>query len=304
MNKEWKYKITSNKISVLLIFLMSALFGGITLWLYKTNNAAFWFTGILTSFTAVIFILTIYRFIFYKVLISGDGFYYQTGVGNGKYYSYSEVEKAWVSSGKSQSGAQGEYCNIALYNKRVIRFPIYYNDQKGADYLVKQANADASGKSTVKEKDSYLIDGKDFGKTKIGLGILILFVLAFVDAFLIGEIGFQFIVIANITMGIVAVLLLFNYYLFFKVKIEKDGFYFRTTPFNGRYYKYNEIKDCRETEQRVNRGVYGNGSHRTEYYFFFEFTDSKGKNHKFQYDRQFQGYEVDILKDRIDKAKG
>lgn len=133
---------------------MSALFGGITLWLYKTNNGAFWFTGILTAFTAVIFILTIYRFIFYKVLISGDGFYYQTGIGNGRFYSYSE------------------------------------------------------------------------------------------------------------------------------------------------------ITDCRETERRIKRGIYGNRSHRTDYYFFFEFTDSNGKKHKFQYDKQFHRYEVDILKDRIDKAKG
>ncbi len=65
---------------------------------------------------------------------------YQTSPGNGKYYDYTEIEKAWVSSGIHQNGAQNEYCNIALPNDSVIRFLFYYADTKGVEYLVKRVD--------------------------------------------------------------------------------------------------------------------------------------------------------------------
>lgn len=291
---------------VILTLLMSGLFGGLTLWLHSTNNGAVIFTGIFTALMLLLFILTIYRLLFYKVLVSSDGFYYQTSIGNGRYYTYADVEKAWISSGTSQNGGQGEYCNIALYNKKVIRFPFFYHDEEGVDYLIKRANADTQKirTNTVKEKDDYLIDGKAFGKTRILLGIVILAVLAFIDVFLIREIGFNFIIIPSIAMGVAVALFLFNYYLFFQVKIGKDSFYCRTTPFNGQYYRYSEIADCREIKRVVRHRGHGNGSLHREYYFYFEFTDNKGKKHKFQYEQQIHEYEVNVLKDRIEAAKG
>ncbi|WP_178040283.1 hypothetical protein [Frisingicoccus sp.] len=306
MSKEWKYKIGSGKAPVILIFLMSCLFGGLTLWLYRINNRAVIFTGIFTALIVLVLILTIYRLLFYKVLISDEGFYYQTGIRNGKYYTYTNVEKAWISSGRSQNGGQGEYCNIALYNKRVMRFPFFYNDEKSVDYLIKRANADTRSirTNTLKEKDDYLIDGKFFGKTRIVLGIVILAVLAFIDVFLIREIGFNFIIIPSIAMAVAVALLLFNYHLFFQVKIGKDSFYCQTTPFNGNCYKYSEIADCRKIKRVVRHGGYGNGSLHRKYYFYFEFTDNKGKKHKFQYEQQIHEYEVNVLKERIETSKG
>ena len=88
----------------------------------------------------LVFILVIYRLLFYKVLIFDEGFYYQTSINNGKYYTYDDVEKAWINSGRSQNGEQGEYCNIALYNKKMIRFRVFYNDKKSVAYLIKRAN--------------------------------------------------------------------------------------------------------------------------------------------------------------------
>lgn len=306
MDKEWKYKIDSGKTPVILTFLMFGLFGGLTLWLYRKNNGAVIFTGIISALTVLVLILTIYRLLFYKVLISNEGFYYQTGIGNGKYYNYTDVEKAWISSGRSQNGGQGEYCNIALYNKNVIRFPFFHNDEKGVDYLIKRANADTQSMrtNTLIEKDDYLIDGKVFGKTRIVLGIVVLAVLAFIDVILIKEIGFNFIIIPSIAMGVAVALLLFNNYLFFQVKIGKDSFYCRTNPFNGQYCKYSEIANCRKIKRVVRYRGHGNGSLHRAYYFYFEFTDNRGKKHKFQYEQQIHEYEVNVLKDRIEAAKG
>ena len=102
---------------------------------------------------------------------------------------------------------------------------------------------------------------------------------------------------------IIIALFLFNYYLFFQIKIKKNSFYCRTTPFNERYYKYSEIADRRKVKRVVKHRSYGNGSLHRNYYFYFEFTDNKGEKHEFQYEQQIHEYEVNILKDRIEAAK-
>ncbi|MFQ8591933.1 MAG: hypothetical protein ACLSAL_00175 [Thomasclavelia spiroformis] len=253
----------------------------------------------------LVFILVIYRLLFYKVLIFDEGFYYQTNINNGKYYTYDDVEKAWINSGRSQNGEQGEYCNIALYNKKMIRFRVFYNDKKSVAYLIKRANTKTQSIKTnaLKEKEDYLIDGKVFRKTRIMLDTVILAVVAFIDAFLIKEISFNFIIIPSIIIVIIIALFLFNYYLFFQIKIKKNSFYCRTTPFNERYYKYSEIADRRKVKRVVKHRSYGNGSLHRNYYFYFEFTDNKGEKHEFQYEQQIHEYEVNILKDRIEAAK-
>lgn len=95
------------------------------------------------------------------------------------------------------------------------------------------------------------------------------------------------IIIPSIVIIIIIALFLFNYYLFFQVKIEKNSFYYQTTPFNGRYYKYSEIADCRKIKRVVRHRSYGNGSLHRNYYFYFEFTDNKGKNINFNMSNKF-----------------
>lgn len=306
LDHAWKYKIGSGKTPVILMLVMFVLFGGLTLWLHRANNRAVIFLGMLTAVMALVFILTIYRFLFYKVLIGANGFYYQTGVGNGKYYAYTEVEKAWISSGISQHGRQEDYCNISFYNKKVIRFPFFYNDEKGVKYLVKLANAEIQRITTtaVQEKNEYFIDGKSFGKTKIVFGVIILAILAVLDILLIRQAGFLFILISSIAMAGVTACFMFNYYLFFQVKIGKDGFYCRTTPFNGQYYLYNEVVSCREIKRVKKYRHRHPGSMHKIYYFYFEFTDVKGVKRRFQFDQPIHEYEVKVLRERIETAHG
>ena len=38
-------------------------------------------------------------------------------------------------------------------------------------------------------------------------------------------------------------------YRCFQVKMDAQGFYLRTTPFTGKYYRYAEIKECREVRR-------------------------------------------------------
>ena len=137
--KQWKYKIGSGKMPMILTLIMFALFGGLSIWLYSVQNGAFLFTGALAVATLILLGATIHRFLFYKVFIGKDGFYYQTGRKNGIYYTYENIEKAWISSGTAQNGFQEEYCNVEIENGPVIRFQFFNNDKKGIKYLIKQA---------------------------------------------------------------------------------------------------------------------------------------------------------------------
>ena len=111
-NQTWKYKIRSSKTPVILTFIMFAVFGGLTAWLYSNNNGAFIFLGLFSAILLALVIATAYRLAFYKVLIGKDGFYYQTGPKDGKFYNYADVKKAWVNSGEAQNRA----------GKRSLRF--------------------------------------------------------------------------------------------------------------------------------------------------------------------------------------
>ena len=228
-NTQWRYKIGSRKTPVVLSLVMLAIFGGVTGWLYSENNGAFLFTGLFSAILLALVIATAYRLAFFKVLIGKDGFYYQTGPGNGTFYAYSQVEKAWLHSGEAQNRAQEDYCNIEIPGIPVIRFQFFYADEKAVNYLVKRIEA-AEREHRLEE---YLIDGKVFGKTRIVLGIVFLLVIAFIEAVVIKTSGLPLLVIPGIAMALYVLISLINSNLFFKVKIEENGFYCQTNPFNG-----------------------------------------------------------------------
>jgi hypothetical protein len=305
LEQAWNYKINSGKTPVILMAIMVALFGSLTLWLHYTKNGAVLFCGILAAIMMLVLLLSIYRLLFYKILIGAEGFYYQTGVSNGKYYAYAEVEEAWISRGIAQNGGQEQYCNIALYKEQVIRFPFFYKDEDGVEYLVQQANAviRRARAPFVSEKEEYLIDGKVFGKTKMTCGIMILVVVACMNIFLIREIGLHFFLLLSMAMGVVTAALMLNDFLFFQVRIGKDGFDCRTAPFYKKHYYYNEIVNCREIKRVIKRSHHRGGAQGRIYYFYFEFTDNKGKKHKFRFEQQFHEYEINILKKRIEAAQ-
>ena len=296
-NTQWRYKIGSRKTPVVLSLVMLAIFGGVTGWLYSENNGAFLFTGLFSAILLALVIATAYRLAFFKVLIGKDGFYYQTGPGNGTFYAYSQVEKAWLHSGEAQNRAQEDYCNIEIPGIPVIRFQFFYADEKAVNYLVKRIEA----AEREHRPEEYLIDGKVFGKTRIVLGIVFLLVIAFIEAVVIKTSGLPLLVIPGIAMALYVLISLINSNLFFKVKIEENGFYCQTNPFNGQYYEYSEITHCK----RIKKVVRNRRPRRAEnprYYFFFEFTDVSGATRKFQFEDQIHGHEVDVLKERIENS--
>lgn len=290
---------------IILTLMMFTVFGGLTAWLYSSNNGAFIFTGLFSAILLALVIATCYRLAFFKVLIGKDGFYYQTGPSNGKFYNYAEVEKAWLNSGEAQNRAQEDYCNIEIPGIPVIRFQFFFADEKAVNYLIKRIESTANMEAAEgrNEKEEYLIDGKVFGKTRIVIAIVLLIVVAIIDVVIIKATGHMYLAVPGVAMALFILIYLINSNMFFRVRIDTKGFYCRTNPFNGQYYEYDEITNCRRIKKVVRTRAHYYEAAERRYYFFFEFTDVRGKTRKFTFEDPIHGHEVNVLKERIEKAQ-
>ena len=96
----------------------------------------------------------------------------------------------------------------------------------------------------------------------------------------------------------------FSHGLFFKLKIQKDGFYCRTNPFDGRYYRYSDILDWRLVEsQRKIGSRYNRGRIRKTYYFYdLKFVDRAHQTHRLPYNKSLYEGEIDELVARIERT--
>ena len=86
--------------------------------------------------------------------------------------------------------------------------------------------------------------------------------------------------------------------LFYKVIIQKDGFYCRTNPFDERYYRYSDILDCClvESQRNMRRSA-------TRYGYYMKFTDCENQTHRVPYNKSLYEGEIDELVARIKRAK-
>lgn len=292
--KQWKYKIGAGKMPVVLSLGMTIFFGSLSVWLHKTDNGAYFFADILSGIMVAVLITTIYRLLFYKVLIGKDGFYYQTHIGNGIYHNYGELNNAWITKGKNLSGHENKWCHFETADSKVTRFIFYYNDEKAANYLVKRIQSETAGKA--QETQQYRIDGKASGMVGL-IGIFVVAVMVCIFTFPMFQIGGIAVIMCLISLLVVGFALinsLFTYFCF-QIKIEESGFYYQTNPFNGTYFNYQDITRSWEVKRvyRYRRSATRN------HYFYLYFTDRYGKTRRFLYENDIYGYEVNILKERI-----
>ncbi len=149
----------------------------------------------------------------------------------------------------------------------------------------------------------YVIDGKHNGlfRMLVALAISVTFAILAVDQLIGGEgkrtyLGLLFSV-ACISSLFVSVPLIVRYF-FFKVCVNENDFYIRTTPFNAKTYKYSEVKNVR-TELKSSRASSIKGTSQTAYFYCFYFTDNYGKIHKFQFEKSTHEKEIEVLSERI-----
>ena len=293
--RNWKYKITSSWTAVIAVAITTAVSGGFTFWLYTAHDGAFVGLGGLTAFFAIICVLSAYGAMSFKLLVDQNGFYFRTKPGNGRYYRYREIRSMWLATDKETDLQQATYCNFETMDGKRSRFLVLDPQLDAVDYMIERVEAVGASCEEDDRDREFVIPGK----RKVG-GLVIFTVLLFPVLYLIFRWTSMPLILRIIPVAVVLipVVKVFSHGLFFKLKIQKDGFYCRTNPFDGRYYRYGDILDCCLVEAER-----GTRRHETYYAYYMKFTDRANRTHRVLYDKSLYEREMNELVARIERAK-
>lgn len=293
--RNWKYKITGSWTAVIAVAITTVVSGGFTFWLYTAHDGAFVGLGGLTAFFAIICVLSAYGAMSFKLLVDQNGFYFRTKPGNGRYYRYREVRSMWLATDGMTDLQQVTYCNFETMDGKRSRFLVLDPQLDAVDYMIERVEAVGASHEEDDRDREFVIPGKK----KVG-GLVIFAMLLFPVLYLIFRwtsmpLILRMIPVAALLVPTVQVL---SRGLFFKLKIQKDGFYCRTNPFDGRYYRYGDILDCCLVEAER-----GTRRHETYYAYYMKFTDRANRTHRVLYDKSLYEREMNELVARIERAK-
>lgn len=301
--RNWKYKINGGWPTLIMASVMLAIFGGITVWLYTTRNGAFIGGLIVTACMAIGFILSVCSVLFFKVFVDKDGFFCQTAPGNGRYYRYSEIRNMWLSSGRETNARQSTYCNFETVEGKRLRFLVTGQYDDAVDYMIERIEAAGASRGEDEFDREIVITGKkEAGFVLIPTILSVLMAVVAVMIFLASNLP-PILVAIPIIFELVSLSQILSLALFYKVQIQKDGFYCRTNPFDGRYYRYSDILDCRLVEsQRKFGSPYKRGVRQTYYFYDMKFVDRAHQTHRLPYNKSLYEGEIDELVARIERA--
>ena len=301
--RNWKYKIT-NRTGSIVAFFMLALFGGVTFWLYTAHNGAYILVGGLASLMAIAFLLSVYSALFFKVFVDKDDFYFQTAPGNGRFYRYAEICDMWLSSGRETNARQSTYCNFETAEGKRTRFLVLGSQIDAVDYMIERVES-MGNKSGEDDLDwEIVITGKkEAGFVVIPTILSLIMLVVMVMLFLAWNLP-PIVIAVPVILELMSLSQILSLGLFYKVIIQKDGFYCRTNPFDGRYYRYSDILDWRLVEsQRKIGSRYNRGRIRKMYYFYdLKFVDCAHQTHRLPYNKSLYEGEIDELVARIERA--
>ena len=156
------------------------------------------------------------------------------------------------------------------------------------------------------EKWDYIISGKPYGITRmVVVGVVAaFFIVLTIDQLQPGPNKVPFVALA---FGSIAVLMtvtlvkLIGRYFYYKICIGPRGFFFKTNPFNGKYYEYTDIERCGQGVLKAHPSA-GSSASATERHFFY-FTDRSGKKHEALLEYPLYKNEIIILIGRIHSAQ-
>ncbi len=294
--RNWKYKITSSWTAVIAVAITTVVSGGFTFWLYTAHDGAFVGLGGLTAFFAIICVLSAYGAMSFKLLVDKDGFYFRTKPGNGRYYRYREIRSMWLATDGMTDLQQATYCNFETMDGKRSRFLVLDPHLDAVDYMIERVEAVGASREEDDRDREFVIPGKK----KVG-GLMIFAVLLLPVLYLILFVWTSMPLILRmipVAVVLIPVVKVFSHGLFFKLKIQKDGFYCRTNPFDGRYYRYGDILDCCLVEAER-----GTRRHETYYAYYMKFTDRANRTHRVLYDKSLYEREMNELVARIERAK-
>lgn len=329
--KDYEYKIGSNAPGLIPALIMLAVFGGVTAYLYVKGSGAVIFTGGFAALLLIVCAVSVYKTTITRILVYRDGIYYRSKPGNGRFYKYTEIKKAWHSlpheeeiyfpeedSGRPEEGEpEGvtgtengvtDYCVFKTNKGETVRFFFFPADIEAVEYFIERVETADSGfteESCGEDRDEYLVDGKIYGRFGIALSLIIAAVVLASEAVSLSfterlDVISAFLFVSAAVGAVVTVIYMICRYFCYKVVIKRDGFFVQTAPFNGREYDYRDIAACREVRYRSNPRRSGGSRYRD----YFVFKEKNGKIRRLIFQRELHGHEFRVLAERISSANG
>lgn len=139
-NEENIHIIAFRKSDLILPIIVTIFFIVITFFIYRDDKFAGFLVGALALLSTALTLYSIYATLFIKVYIGENSFTHQKAPGVSKTYNYSDITEAWVSSGKSTSGANSRYFNYKTKDGRVHKFVVCLYQCDETDYLLEKIN--------------------------------------------------------------------------------------------------------------------------------------------------------------------
>ena len=129
----------------------------------------------------------------------------------------------------------------------------------------------------------------------------ILFAFVCVAGISLADSGYSEMVAAIAVVGaflLVVILVLCVSCFSFRLYVGSYGFFYRTTPYNGRYYRYSEIAKCKTETMALNTDdIRKPASHA----FFFVFTDNEGIKREIEFSPVKHGQIISVLTEKIEQ---
>lgn len=294
--RNWKYKITSNWTAVIAVAITTVVFGGVTFWLYTAHNGGYIVFGGMTAIFAIVCLQGASATRSFKVLVGESGFYFRSTPRDGRYYRYREIRSMWLATDGMTDLQQVTYCNFETMDGKRSRFLVLDPNLDAVDYMIERVEAVGASREEEDDRDREFVIP---GKKKVG-GLVIFSMFVFPVLYLIFRWTSMPLILRMIPFiaFLVPTVQVFSHGLFFKLMIQKDGFYCRTNPFDGRYYRYGDILDCCLVEAER-----GTRRHETYYAYYMKFTDRANRTHRVLYDKSLYEREMNELVARIERAK-
>lgn len=295
--RNWKYKITGDWSAVIAIGITTAVFGGFSFWLYTAGNGAYIAFGGLTAIFGIVCLQCVYGTLAFKLLVGQSGFYFRSTARDGRYYRYREIRSMWLVTDGMTDSQQATYCNFETMDGKRTRFLVLDPHLDAVDYMIERVEAVGNNREEDNRDREFVIPRK---RNVWELVVFAIFV--FPVLYLIFRWTSMPLIVRMIPFiaFLVPTVWVFSYGLFFKLKIQKDGFYCRTNPFDGQYYRYGDILDCCLVEAERSGG---RPRHKKFYAHYMKFTDRANRTHRVLYDRALYEREMDELVARIERAR-
>lgn len=261
--------------------------------------------GCIAALTAIAFLLSVYSALFFKVFVVRTAFISRPRPVTGGTTATPRSATCGSAPGRETNARQSTYCNFETVEGKRLRFLVTGQYDDAVDYMIERVEtAGASAREGEFDREIVIT-----GKTEAGFVVFLrshslLRVVVTVMMLLAWNLPADSLAIP-IIFELVTLAQILSLGLFYKVQIQKDGFYYRTNPFDGRYYRYSDILDCRLVEsQRQYGSRYNRGRIRKTYYFYdLKFIDSSHQTHRLPYNKSLYEGEIDELVARIERAR-